>query len=77
MCSSLSLGVEDFLLERVGLGEANFDFVSGIFAVDLSNSIELALNLLSVEGVQVDSDVLLAVKGHSGGSASDGSGVHL
>lgn len=77
LCSSLSLGVEDFLLERVRLGEADFDFVGGIFAVDLSNSVELVLNLLLVEGVQVDSDVLLAIEGHSGGSASDGGGVHL
>ena len=53
-------------MERVGLGEANFDFVGGVFAVDLGNSVKLVLNLLLVEGVQVNSDVLLAIEGHSG-----------
>lgn len=51
--------------------------MGGVFAVDLGHGVELALNLLLVEGVKVDSDVLLAVKGHSGGLASDGGGVDL
>ena len=45
--------------------------MSGELVVDLSNSVELGLNLFSVEGIEEDLHVLLAVKGHSGGPAGD------
>ncbi len=64
-------------MERVGLGEADFNFVGGVFAVDLSHGVDLVLNLLSVEGIKVHSDVLLSIESHSGSSASNGGGVHL
>ena len=65
VCSLLLL-LHNFLLEGVGLGEVDADLVGGQLVVDLGHSVELVLNLLSVEGVQEDSDVLLSVKGHSG-----------
>jgi hypothetical protein len=43
----------------------------------VGHSVELALNLLLVQGVEVDLDVLLSVKGHSGALASDSSRVAL
>ena len=49
---SLVLVSEDLNLEGVGSGEANGDLVSGELAVDLSHSLELALNLFLVEGVK-------------------------
>ncbi len=51
--------------------------MSGDLVVDLSHSLDLALNLFLVKGVQEHLDVLLTVKGHSGGPASDGGGVAL
>jgi hypothetical protein len=51
--------------------------VGGELAVDLGHSLELALNLFSVEGVKEDLHVLLAIEGNSGGSASDSGGVAL
>lgn len=62
----LLLGVQDLLLEGVGLGEVKGDLVSSKLVVDLSHGIELVLNLLLVEGVQEELGVLLAVEGHSG-----------
>jgi hypothetical protein len=51
--------------------------VSGDLVVDLSHSLDLALNLFLVEGVEEDLDVLLTIEGNSGGLASDGGGVAL
>ncbi len=70
-------GLEHFLLEGVGLREVEGDLVGGDFVVDLSHSVELVLNLLLVEWVKEDLHVLLAIKGNSGASASDGCGVDL
>jgi len=58
-------------LEGVGLGEINGNFVGGDLVVDGSHGLELVLNLLLVEGVETDLHVLLAVKGHSSGLASN------
>lgn len=74
---SLLLGFQDFLLERVWLGELDGDLVGGELVVDLSHGVKLVLNLLLVEGVQEDLDVLLAVEGNSGSLASDGGWVNL
>lgn len=51
--------------------------MGGHLVVDLSHSVDLAFNLLLVEWVQEQLDVLLAVKGNSGGLASDGGWVAL
>lgn len=51
--------------------------MSGDLVVDLSHSLDLALNLFLVEGVEEDLDVLLTIEGNSGGLASDGGGVAL
>ena len=51
--------------------------MGGDLVVDLSHSVELGLNLLSVEGVDEDLNVLLAIKGHSGVFASDCGRVDL
>ena len=51
--------------------------MSGDLVVDLGHGLDLALNLFLVQGVEEDLDVLLAIKGHSGGLASDGRGVAL
>ena len=40
--------------------------MGGELAVDLSHGLKLALNLFSVEGVEEDLHVLLAIKGNSG-----------
>lgn len=40
--------------------------MGGDLVINLSHSIELVLNLLSVEGVKEESDVLLSVKCNSG-----------
>lgn len=40
--------------------------MGGELVVDLGHGVELALNLLLVEGVEEDLNVLLAVKGNSG-----------
>lgn len=69
--------VHNLLLEGVGLGEVEGDLVGGELVVDLSHGVELVLNLLSVEGVEEELEVLLAVEGNSGGSASDGGWVYL
>lgn len=42
------------------------DLVGGELVVDLSHGVDLALNLLLVEGVQEELDVLLTVEGNSG-----------
>ena len=60
------LGIEDLLLERVGLGEVDGDLVGGQLVVDLSHGVDLGLNLFLIKGVNEDSNVLLSVKGHSG-----------
>lgn len=64
--SSLLLLLLDLLLEGVGSGEVDGNLVGGEFLVDLGHSIDLSFNLFSVEGVQEDLNVLLAVKGNSG-----------
>lgn len=51
--------------------------MSGESVIDLSHGVELVLNLLLVEGIEEDLNVLLAVKGDSGRSASDGGWVYL
>ena len=51
--------------------------MGGELAVDLSHSLDLALNLFLVEGVKEHLNVLLTVKGNSGGLTSDGGGVAL
>lgn len=56
----------DLLLEGVRLGEMESDLVGGELVVDLAHGVELALNLLSIKGIEIDLDVLLAIKGHSG-----------
>ena len=60
------LGIEDLLLERVGLGEMDGDLVGGQLVVDLGDGIDFVLNLFFVKGINEDSNVLLSVKGHSG-----------
>lgn len=60
------LGIEDLLLERVGLGKVDGDLVGGQLVVDLGDGIDFVLNLFFVKGVNEDSNVLLSVKGHSG-----------
>lgn len=74
---SLFLAVQNLLLERVWLGEVDANLVGGDLVVDLSHSIELVLDLLSVKWVKVELDVLLSVKTNSGGFASDGCWVNL
>ncbi len=69
--------VNHLLLERVWLGETNFDGLGGSLLVDFSNGVELAFNLVLVEGVQEQLHVLLSVKADAGVLASDGCGVHL
>lgn len=71
------LAFQDFLLEGVGLGEVEGDLVGGDLVVDLSHGVKLVLNLLLVEGIDEDLSVLLSIEGHSGGLASDGSGIYL
>ena len=51
--------------------------MGGDLAVDLGHRLNLGLNLFLVEGVKEDLNVLLTVKGDSGGLASDGGGVAL
>jgi len=75
--SLLFLWVHNFLLERVWLWEVDADLVGGDLVINLSHSIELVLNLLSVEGVKEESDVLLSVKCNSGWFSSDGCWVNL
>lgn len=77
MGRSLLLGFQYFLLERVGFGEVEADLVGGDLVIDLSHGVKLVLNLLSVEGIEGDLDVLLAVESHSGAFASDGCRVDL
>lgn len=63
---SLFLAVHNFLLERVRLGEVDANLVGGDLVIDLSHSVELVLNLLFIEGIKVDLDMFLTVKGNSG-----------
>lgn len=51
--------------------------MGGDLVVDLSHGVELVLNLLLVEGVQVELDVLLAIEGNSGGLAGDAGWIAL
>ena len=74
--SLLFLG-EDLGLEGVGSGEVDGDLVGGDLVVDLGHGLNLGLNLFLVEGVKEYLNVLLTVKGNSGGLASDGGGVAL
>ena len=74
--SLLFLG-EDLGLEGVGSGEVDGDLVGGDLVVDLGHGLNLGLNLFLVEGVKEHLNVLLTVKGNSGGLASDGGGVAL
>ena len=74
--SLLFLG-EDLGLEGVGSGEVDGDFVGGDLVVDLGHGLNLGLNLFLVEGVKEYLNVLLTVKGNSGGLASDGGGIAL
>jgi hypothetical protein len=74
---SLFLGFQDFLLERVGLGEVEADLVGGDLVVDLGHGVKLVLNLLSVEGIEGDLNVLLAVESHSGALSCNGCRVDL
>jgi hypothetical protein len=64
--SSLFLAFQDFLLEGVWLREVDGDLVGGDSVIDLSHSINLVFNLLSVEGVKEDLNMLLAIEGNSG-----------
>jgi hypothetical protein len=72
---SLLLLGENLGLEGVGSGEVDGDLVGGDLVVDLGHGLNLGLNLFLVEGVKEDLNVLLTVKGDSGGLASDGGGV--
>jgi hypothetical protein len=74
---SLSLSIENLLLEGVGSGEVEGDLVGGELVVDLGDGVQLALNLFLVQGVNEDLQVLLAVQGHTGRLAGDRSGVAL
>ena len=74
---SLLLLGENLGLEGVGSGEVDGDLVGGDLVVDLGHGLNLGLNLFLVEGVKEDLNVLLTVKGDSGGLASDGGGVAL
>ncbi len=58
--------VENLLLEAAWLGKVKGDLVSRNFVVDLGKGLELTFDFLSVEGVEVDLDVLLSVEGYSG-----------
>ena len=51
--------------------------MGGDLVVDLSHGVDLVLNLLLVKWVEEELNVLLSVKGHSGGFASDGCRVAL
>ena len=74
---SLFLLGEDLGLEGVGSGEVDGDLVGGDLVVDLGHGLNLGLNLFLVEGVKEYLNVLLTVKGNSGGLASDGGGIAL
>ena len=74
---SLLLLRENLGLEGVGSGEVDGDLVGGDLVVDLGHGLNLGFNLFLVEGVKEDLNVLLTVKGHSGGLASDSGGVAL
>lgn len=63
---SLFLELHDLLLEGVGLGEAEGDFMGGHLVVDLSEGVKLVLHFLLIEGVEEHSDVLLSIKTNSG-----------
>ena len=77
LVDSLLLLGEDLGLEGVRSGEVDGDFVGGDLVVDLGHGLNLGFNLFLVEGVKEDLNVLLTVKGDSGGLASDSCGVAL
>ena len=58
-------------MEGVGLGEIDGDFLGGQLIEDLGHCLQLALGFLSVEGVEEELHVLLAVEGNSSLSASN------
>jgi hypothetical protein len=51
--------------------------VSSQFSVDLSHCVNFVFYLLSIEGVEVDSDVLLSIESNSGSLSGDSSGENL
>lgn len=55
----------------------NADLVGCQLVVDLSECINLALNLLLVKRIEEDLNVLLSIKGYSGGLASNCGWVDL
>ena len=63
--------VDDLLLESVGLGEAESDLVGGQLVVAVGDGGNSALHDLSVQWVEENLLVLLAVVGHSHGSSGD------
>lgn len=70
----LSLGVsrvDDLLLEHGWLGETESDLMGGELVVAVGDSANSALHDLSVQWVEENFLVLLAVVGHSHGSAVD------
>ena len=69
--------VNDLLLEVGGLGEAEGNLMGGESVVAVGDGIDSALHDFSVERVEVDSLVSLAVSGHSLGSAGDVAGEAL
>jgi hypothetical protein len=73
----LLLGLKNLLLEGVGLAKTELDLLVGVLVEDVAESVELVLNLLSVEGIKIHLLVLLSVKGDSGVSADDGGGEDL
>ena len=76
-CSLASLLFQNLLLEGVGLGEVDGDLVSGQLLVDGCHSVQLVLNLLSVEGIKVELDVFLSIKSNSCILSSNGGREHL
>ncbi len=74
---SLGLFSEQLLLEGVGLGELDDNLLGGELLEDGGHGLELALSPLSVEGVQEELGVLLAVERDFYVAAGDGRGVAL
>ena len=71
------LGIEDLLLDGVGARKVEGDLVGGQFLVDLSDGVQLARNLFSVQGVNEHLHVLLSVKSHASRLACDRGWVTL
>jgi len=64
-------------LEGVGLGELNSNLLSGELVEDGRHGFQFVFGLLSVEGVEEELGVLLAVEGNSDLSSGDSSGEAL